>query len=107
MNNIQIFSPSEIGAVSFKQLLPKFFDGLSHDLEALSEAFKKKNREDIWNISHKIKGSAATYSAVLLFNKAKAMQEATYFESWDVLNVKLNELSDGITISRKYAAENF
>ena len=107
MNDIQIFSPTELSKASFQHLLPEFFEEFTADYQLLKEAFETDNNCRLKRIAHKMKGSAASYSAVLLFKKAKVLQEAVGVENTDSLQFKITELGEGITHSYDYAVYHF
>jgi HPt (histidine-containing phosphotransfer) domain-containing protein len=107
MNQIQIFSPSELSKESFKELLPDFFEEFNTDYKLLNEAFESNNAKILVGLAHKMKGTAASYSAVLIFNKAKILQEAIEREDTSHLTSKINDLGIAIQKSYNYAQHNF
>ena len=103
MENIQVFSPTELSADSFKQLLPIFFEEITIDYQLLKEAFKAKNYDQMSRLVHKMKGSTASYSAALLLNKVKLLQDTIHSKNTDKLHNLLNELEKSIKYSYDYA----
>ena len=107
MEEVEIFTPTELKAESYKKLLSDFFKEVSDDLELLNAALKELRLEEMRRLAHKIKGTASSYSAVLLFTKAKQLEILVQDKAIIKLEIGLKELASAIERSLDYAKENF
>ena len=103
METIQIFSPSELNETAFKELLPQLFEQLYFDYQIIKENFEVLNYFEIRRLTHKIKGTAASYSAPLLFTKSKSLQETLDSKNINIIEAKIKELGEAINISHSFA----
>ncbi len=102
-----LFLKSELSAESFKELLPDFFLEVREDFSFIKTAATTKSIVEVRKKAHKIKGSAASYSAVFIAEKARILQESVDQEKYTDLNKLILELEKAIELSYQYAKEVF
>lgn len=107
MNDISIFTSTELSANSFKELLPEFFEELYEDFEILELSVDKEDFSEIKRLAHKIKGSAASFAAQLISEKARMLQQSVNNKEIATTRVLFSELKECIALSYEYAKEKF
>ncbi len=107
MGNATIFLPIEISMESFQVLLPDFFEEIEEDFELMRLVDLNNGETEIQKIAHKIKGSAATYGAVLIAEKAKILEECIIANLKGNIERCVNEVGESIRLSHDYAVLNF
>lgn len=103
--NENIFGEIPIRLDSFKKLLPDFFEEIQDDFNLLKQHFQQKDLTQIRLIAHKIKGSAASYSALLINTAAFHIQECIDLKQNDQLKEFVDALEQSIETSLQFAKE--
>jgi HPt (histidine-containing phosphotransfer) domain-containing protein len=106
METSEYFGISQLSSQSFKELLPIFFNEIENDFKSLEESNKKGDELEIRQLAHKIKGTAATYSAKLIFEAAKNLQEALENNYTSDIASQIGELELAIESTNRYAKIN-
>ena len=72
------------------EMVGLFRDDLQECIELLTSAFKENNFKELKELSHRIKGQAATLAANDLFEKSKSLEQEVFSET------KYNDLMKSI-----------
>lgn len=107
LNDLPLFTETELSAESYQELLPDFFKEIIADFASIKLAQKQNNLQIIRQFAHKIKGSAACYNASLISEKAKITQDSIDHSSQADLIQIIDQLGDSIIQSHEYARQNF
>ena len=105
MGNI-FFSKTELSTESFKELLPIFFEEIFEDYSILKDEFVRGNLSEVRRFSHKIKGTASSYSAILLFSAAIELQKSLDSKRIDNLEAQIEYVGDVLNQTYDFAKEN-
>lgn len=107
IENSSLFGPTELSDSSFRKLLPIFFEEINSDFSLLELSAKSQDWPTVRLLTHKIKGSGLSYSALVISNKALAIQEKIDLQQFDKLDSLIQELKESIQVSYSFAKENF
>lgn len=103
MPNSEFFGLSPLSDKAFSELLPCFFEEIIDDFKKLKNYSEVEDWIQVRSCAHKIKGTAASYSAKLIFEAALNLQSALE-ENYTVDNSGLiNKLELAINHSFNYA----
>jgi len=105
MINNDIFTKSELSQTAYREILPIFFNEVKEDFFLITEALKVQNNQKILTLTHKIKGSAFSYCAVAIANKAIELELKTMKN--ETIGTEVKQLGNAIEISLDFAKENF
>lgn len=110
MEDVVIFLPGELSETSFRQLLPDFFEEIKEDFGLLKCAAKENNLEEMLGLVHKIKGSAASYAATHMLEKAIILEQKmgdTNTLNAIEFNEQIHDMGESIEKSYEYAKVHF
>lgn len=106
-NKTSVFTDTELTVDSYKALLPSFFEEIIADFEGLKAAFETNDPKGMKELAHKIKGTAASYSARLIHEKARLLQMELDSEHKTKLKNLVEALGVAIARSYEYARVEF
>ena len=84
----------ELMGDTFKDIIQMSLQSLPQQLDGIKTAIENKNVENLFNISHKMKGSCGSIGAFGLAEKAETIETIGRKGSTDVSDKIFNELRD-------------